>query len=238
MNKSKNYYEVLGVTHDSTNNEIKKAYYGLSKQYHPDLNNNIESKFFRDICEAYKILTNEELRKEYDMKSKYGKDYNEYYELFDITNDFSYNDGKEKFDKFKKYEVNNIDIVVKDDFNGNIEYERWVKCKSCDGTGKNLSSKIIIRDNNGNIIKMFDGDDGCDFCDGVGKNPDGTDCRFCLGKGKVGLNKCDTCDGEGRILGKQKLKGIKLEGDETKVELMGHFSKNGTGHLFLIKNKC
>lgn len=588
MDKNKNYYEILGVTHNSTNNEIKKAYYKLSKCYHPDKNKDIDTSLFNSITESYDVFCNEELRKEYDMKSKYGKDYNEYYELFDITNDFSYSDGKEKFDKFKKYEVNNIDIVVKDDFNGNIEYERWVKCKSCDGTGKNLSSKIIIRDNNGNIMKMFDGDDGCDFCfeennfvitkrgaikinkistndvvlsknndyyeviqlmsriysgdiydinvagieingvtpnhkfnivrfnrnkygrikiddyeilevsskyltnndfilyqkqnwipdnyiivsptlnrkerkilinndfvkfiacyivkgntrenrvsvftfhiekdkhliefiknyitntfgsevkcfmrpescdnkvlkievfnsqlsnflndfcghtslnkninnkilgasdqllldtliecdgykkgnfrtfttisrklayqvlhislglghsssiskynthidkngvkhrrcyrvyityffeskkmgiytkkikegmclkirdikkrevdstmvynitineshkytidgllvnncDGVGKNPDGTDCRFCLGKGKIGLNKCDTCSGEGRILGKQKLKGIKLNGDETKIELMGHYSKNGTGHLFLVK---
>jgi curved DNA-binding protein CbpA len=155
MDKNKNYYEVLGVTHNSTNNEIKKAYYSLSKQYHPDKNKDIDTSLFNSITEAYDVFCNGELRKEYDMKSKYGKDYNEYYELFDITNDFSYNDGKEKFDKFKKYEVNNIDIVISDDFNSNIEYERWVKCKSCDGTGKNLSSKIIIRDNNGNIMKIF-----------------------------------------------------------------------------------
>ena len=97
-------------------------------------------------------IYSEELRTDYDLKSRFGKNYNEYFELFDVNYDFSYDDSKEKLERFKKFEVNNIQIEVDDDFNGIVEYERWVKCKSCDGTGKDMSSKIIIRDNNGNII--------------------------------------------------------------------------------------
>jgi DnaJ-class molecular chaperone len=142
---------------------------------------------------------------------------------------------KEELNTFKKYEINNINIIINDNFDGSVEYERWVKCKTCDGTGKDLSSKIIIRDDNNNIIKIFDNEVGCDFCNGSGKNKNGTNCDFCLGKGKSGSKKCPTCKGFGRTLGKQKLKNIKLKGNKTKIEAMGHYSKNGTGYLFLIK---
>jgi DnaJ-class molecular chaperone len=92
-----------------------------------------------------------------------------------------------------------------------------------------MVSKIIIKDVNGNVMKTFDADDGCDYCEGTGKDFRGSDCYFCMGKGKVGLNPCKTCNGEKRILGKQKLSNIKLTGDETKIEAMGHYSKDEAG---------
>ena len=83
---------------------------------------------------------------------------------------------------------------------------------------------------------MFDGEDGCDFCDGTGKDYNEQDCTFCGGNGKIGLNHCKSCDGEKRILGNQKLKNIKLTGEKTKIESMGHFSKDGkVGYLLLIE---
>jgi DnaJ-class molecular chaperone len=68
----------------------------------------------------------------------------------------------------------------------------------------------------------------------------GTDCNFCGGKGKVGSNDCVVCDGERRILGKQKLKGIRLKKKEKahKVDFMGHVSKEDKdiyGHLWVVK---
>ena len=233
MDKSKNYYQILGVKHEDDYNKIKKSYYKLSFIHHPDKNG--DPVLFGEMTEAYDVLCNEELRKEYDLKSKFGKNYNEYYELFDINYDFSYDDSKEKLERFKKFEVNNIQVIVGEDFDGTVEYERWVKCKSCDGTGKDFSSKIVIRDLEGNIVKTFDGDDGCDYCEGTGKDYAGNQCYFCSGKGKVGLNPCKGCSGDGRIMGKQKLKGIKLTGDMTKMDAMGHFSKNGIGYLLIVK---
>lgn len=151
--------------------------------------------------------------------------------------DFTYDDSKDKLDTFKKNEIYNIQIEVDSKFDGSLEYERWVKCKGCDGTGKDLSSKIIIKDANGNITKTFDADDGCDFCDGTGKDHTGNDCSFCYGKGKVGINPCKNCKGERRILGKQKITGVKLTGDEIKIDAMGHFSKSESGKVgyLLIK---
>jgi len=178
-------------------------------------------------------------RKDYDLKSRFGAAYNEYYEFFDINIDVDYETEKDRLNRFKKNEVLDIYINVGDDFDGTVEYERWVRCKPCDGTGKDMSSKIVIRDNEGNVLKVFDGDDGCDFCDGTGKYMD-LDCHFCDGKGKVGLNLCKSCSGEKRILGKQKLSKIKLTGEKTKVEAMGHVSKTEVGkvgHLMLLRKE-
>jgi molecular chaperone DnaJ len=238
MDKNKNYYDILGAFHTDTDTQIKKKYYKLSFTNHPDKGG--DAKIFSEMTEAYDILCNEELRKEYNLKSKFGANYNEYFELFDIDIDYSYDDEKERLETFKRNEVWNIQIEIDDKFDGSLEYERWVKCKTCDGTGKDLQSKIVIRDEKGNITKMFDADDGCDFCEGLGKDYTGNDCRFCYGKGKIGLEPCKTCDGEKRILGKQKINGIKLTGDETKLEAMGHFAKNEpgkVGYLLLIKKK-
>ena len=233
MDKNKNYYLVLGVSSDDEEKVIKKSYYKLSFEHHPDKGG--DPKVFAEMTEAYDVLCSD-LRKEYDLKSKFGNNYNEYYELFDINVDFSFEQGKDKLEQFKKNEVYNIKIEVDDSFDGHLEYERWVKCKTCSGSGKDLSSKIVIRDNDGNIVKVFDSDDGCDFCEGTGKDYTGGDCHFCRGQGKVGLNHCKTCNGEKRILGKQKINGIKLTGEETKIDTMGHFSKDGiVGYLMLFK---
>lgn len=233
MDKNKNYYGILGIDKSSDKKIIKKAYYKLSMKHHPDKGGDTE--IFDELAKAYDILMDDDTRIEYDQKSKFGQNYNEYFELLDVDFDFSYESGKEKLDNFKKNEINNIVIEVGENFNGSVEYERWVKCKTCDGSGKDLSSKIVIRDNDGNIIKTFDSDDGCDFCEGSGKDYRGKDCSFCAGLGKVGLNSCDSCKGNGRILGKQKLKGLKLTGDETKFDTMGHYSKKGVGYLVIVK---
>jgi DnaJ-class molecular chaperone len=235
MNLNKNYYQILEVSNISTEKEIKKAYYKLSFINHPDKGGN--AILFSEMTEAYDVLCGEE-RSDYDMKSKFGNNYNEYFEFFDINIKVDYDTEKDRLEKFKKNEVLDIYIKIDDTFDGTLEYERWVRCKPCDGTGKDMSSKILIKDLEGNILKTFDGEDGCDFCEGTGKFM-GFDCSFCSGKGKVGLNPCKTCNGEKRILGKQKLSKIKLnkKGD-TKVESMGHLSKNEAGkvgHLILIR---
>lgn len=236
MDKNKDYYTILEINRNATDREIKSAYYKLSKKHHPDKNG--DEILFHGINEAYTILSDSDERENYDKKSKFGNFYNEYYELFETNFDYSHDDTKDKYEKFKKNEVYNIHIKVDNTFDGTLEYERWVRCKPCDGTGKDLSSKIVIKDNDGNILKIFDSEDGCDLCEGTGKYRD-QDCPFCFGKGKVGLNPCNTCKGEKRILGKQKLTKIKLTGEETRIDAMGHCSKNEpgkVGYLLIISS--
>lgn len=70
----KDYYEILGVDEDASENEIKKAYRKLAMMYHPDRNPGDEEaeKRFKDINEAHDVLTDPEKRKQYDMMRKYG----------------------------------------------------------------------------------------------------------------------------------------------------------------------
>lgn len=240
MNINKNYYKILEISDKFiSSNDIKILYRKLSKKYHPDINKGIDITFFNEITEAYNILCSEN-RKEYDSKSKFGNSYDEYYELLNVDFNVNYDSVKENLEKFKKDEILDVLIRVYGDFDGTIEYDRWVICKKCDGTGRDISSKIVVRDNDGNILKIFDADDGCDFCEGSGKDYAGNNCYFCKGQGKVGLENCETCKGEQRILGKQKVKGIKLINNEAKVDAMGHASKSEigkVGHLFIKKDE-
>lgn len=54
---SKDYYRILDLSKDANENDIKKSYYKLAKQYHPDVNKGYEGKF-KEISEAYEILSN------------------------------------------------------------------------------------------------------------------------------------------------------------------------------------
>lgn len=240
MNLNTNYYLILGVKNDATEKEIKKAYYKLSFEYHPDINKNVDHIKFSSISEAYDVLMDKTQRSEYDKKSKYGNNYDESSELLNYEfNNNSKTWDKGAYDDFKKNEVLNIIIHIDESFDGSIEYDRWVLCKKCNGSGKDTESKIEIKDKNGNILKIFDGEDGCDFCEGTGKDYNNNLCNFCGGEGKIGSSDCKNCNGNRRILGRQKLTGIVFkEGKEHKIESMGHSSKDisgKSGHLWLVR---
>jgi DnaJ-class molecular chaperone len=237
MDLKKNYYGILGLTKESTQSEIKKRYYKLSFTHHPDKGG--DSLIFAEITESYNVLS--ENRNEYDAKSKFGREYDENYELLDYkfgTIKSEWEDSK--LENWKKENQLNIVVEVGDDFDGKVTYTRFITCKDCGGSGKDLKSKIVIRDEDGNVLKIFDGEDGCDYCEGSGKNPFGEECGFCAGKGKIGSEDCKKCEGDRRILGKQTLTNIKLQNttEPTKIEFMGHTSKEGkgkVGHLYLMK---
>ena len=236
MNKHINYYAALCVKNTANAKEIKKTYYNLSKQMHPDRGGNTED--FAVITEAYDILSNETTKTEYDKKSRYGLLYDEKIELLDFEfSNLAKTFDRDKYEDFKSKELLNIIVYIDDSFNGSVEYERWITCKTCSGTGKDLKSKIIIKDPDGNI-RYFDASDGCDFCDGTGKIG-GLVCYFCSGAGKTNAKFCDTCGGHKRILGKQKINNIDIEGkDKHKVQFMGNISRDisgKVGDLWLIK---
>jgi curved DNA-binding protein CbpA len=67
----RNHYKVLGVKPDADIREIKENFYELSKKFHPDLNKDEKSLLkFKEIAEAYEILSNQELRKQYDLQNR------------------------------------------------------------------------------------------------------------------------------------------------------------------------
>lgn len=74
FNSSKNYYQILGVSIDSTDAEIKSAYRKLARQYHPDINKETGTiEKFKDITEAYETLSNPKEREQYNIVKGYFK---------------------------------------------------------------------------------------------------------------------------------------------------------------------
>jgi DnaJ-class molecular chaperone len=239
IRKEINYYNMLGLhpdvdsTHenyesirikylkDLTDKDIKTAYRNLSKKFHPDKNGGDDTKF-KEIAEAYKVLSNKEYREEYDTLSKHGMSYDILTELyeFEFSNDTVSTDSfRSDVDKFKKKELINI-LVEIDEFRPVIEYERYISCNHCDGTGVNPA-----------LVDMFD----CEMCDGEGVDRFGKKCLFCNGKGKasLGFEKCPKCKGERIIPIRDKVKIKEKDFKENKLILKfkGNASKVDQGKV-------
>ncbi|MEW3594439.1 DnaJ domain-containing protein, partial [Enterococcus entomosocium] len=77
MADKRDYYEVLGLQKGASDDEIKKAYRKLSKQYHPDINKEPDAEAkFKEISEAYEILSDSQKRAAYDQYGHAGTDPN------------------------------------------------------------------------------------------------------------------------------------------------------------------
>lgn len=221
MNNSKDLYEILGVSHDASVDEIKKAYRKLSLKYHPDRQGNksetekkeAEDKF-KEIGAAYAILSDDKKRARYDrfgtvdedMMSGTGFDLGDLFRNmmggFDIGDIFGGNRQRREAYPSEAQSIQvNIPLSIEDIFKGydhEIEYTIDKRCHDCGGTGGT-------------------GVETCSYCHGTGrfvKVERGTfgiiqqemPCPHCNATGKTIKNKCSKCNGTGLIKSKQKCK--------------------------------
>jgi molecular chaperone DnaJ len=189
-----NYYESLGVSKDATQDDIKKAYRKLSKQYHPDVNPQGDEKF-KEIAAAYDVLGDETKRAQYDNKLNNpfanmggGMSYE------DLINQMFGNQNQTQFhqrqktapDKIVKVQINPIESYKGID--KTIRYMKENHCELCNGSGGEQQQCGECR-GHGFQVKTF----GTGFMTQQIR----TACQSCSGKGHILVNRCYSCNGKG-----------------------------------------
>ena len=179
MNK-KDYYEVLGVSKTATDEEIKRAFRKLAKQYHPDINKEpgAEEKF-KEIGEAYAVLSDANKRRQYDQ---FG------HAAFE-------NGGSGGGAGFQGFNMGDIDLedILGDLFGGGF--------RGFSGFGG--SSKASSRPSKGEDIRVvlnLTFEEAAFGCEKDVKLNLTSECSRCKGKGGFNEKTCRTCGGAGKVL--------------------------------------
>jgi len=253
----KDYYEILGVSKDASADEIKRAYRKLAHKYHPDKGGDAEK--FKEINEAYQVLSDPEKRKKYDT---FGADFEkyahsgfnqQYWQGADFEDIFS-GFGSENFGDFfedifsgfgartKKADQNiiiNVSLTLEEAYLGktfNIPISRRVSCKTCGGSGADPKYGFKT----------------CPVCKGKGKILKNqrilfgsfstlTICDNCQGRGKVPEKICNVCQGRGFENVKEDISftvppGVE-DGSIIAIKGKGNYDLNfGTGDLLVKVN--
>lgn len=191
----RDYYNVLSVTRDASQDEIKKAYRSLAMRYHPDRNPGDEEAIqrFKDIADAYATLGDAEKRARYDRlgplytpdgRPPRPEDLNEWAGTV-MSNIFRRRRRDEEGEDLRFTLSLSLEEVAAG-VEKTITVPRMVRCKTCAGEGAEATGK-----------------ETCEICGGTGKSTGPrifrTQCYHCDGQGFVTTKNCATCSGEGRI---------------------------------------
>ncbi|WP_129598510.1 molecular chaperone DnaJ [Methanohalophilus profundi] len=243
MSTKRDYYEILGVSKDASASEIKKAYRKLAMKHHPDKNEESDAEEkFKEISEAYAVLSDEGKRAQYDRFGHSGID-DQYSEedIFRSADFGGFEDilehifgggfggfgggfggfggsGRTQQGPRRGSDLRyDMDITLKQAAFGdkvNIDVPRAHKCDTCGGTGAKPGTEPV----------------NCSNCGGSGqvtharRTPLGnfmtaTTCDKCHGRGQIIESPCETCKGTGKV---RKTKTIEVtipKGVETGLRL-------------------
>jgi DnaJ homolog subfamily A member 2 len=259
-NNDKDLYKILEVSKDADEATIKKSYRKMALKYHPDRNkeNKEESeKKFKEISKAYEVLSDSNKRKTYD---NFGLDavnnggvggenpFDLFGNIFSQSNGFDnmFNMGAHSRTRKNKPRsspniLKNLDLTLEDVYcerKFNINFDKTIKCRQCNGSGAKDSSCIKI----------------CKNCDGSGItisiktfgpgmiSQSQTTCNICKGIGKKITTKCEKCKGSKYESIKKRI-NVKLEHDNKnrdKLVIQGEAHEDVdcdiTGNLILELN--
>lgn len=259
----KDYYEILGVSKNATEDEIKKAFRKKAHQYHPDKGSGNETKF-KEASEAYSVLSDKQKRAQYDT---YGQNFDagqqggagfggfdfsgfqggfgggnggfqfDMDDLGDLFGDFFGGGNRRK--KAKKGSDIQVDVEIsfKESVFGvekTIALNKNSECKRCHGNGAEPNSDM----------------QSCKKCDGkgvikeikrtiFGQVASEKVCDECFGVGAIPKNKCSECRGSGVKNSREEI-SIKIpsgiENDEMlRVNGRGEFIRGGSAGDLYIK---
>lgn len=216
MAEKRDYYEVLGVQKSATDDEIKKAFRKQSKKYHPDLNpgNKEAEEKFKEINEAYQVLSDSDKKAKYDRYGHAGVDPNfgagggfnggAGFDFGDIFSDIfgggfgGFGGGSRRNGPRRGNDIRQvIDITFEEAAFGcgkKLNIQTQEKCESCGGTGAKKGTTVTT----------------CSHCHGTGRvqtqqrtilgyMTTETTCPHCRGEGKIIKEPCPGCRGAGTV---------------------------------------
>ena len=243
----KDLYQVLGIEKDASQQEIKKAYRKLALKHHPDRNQNspaAEEKF-KEVSEAYAILSDLEKKKEYDNpvgESPFSSGFNkaDFEDIFGSFFERGFNPFNRSSKRKRSTQPQNpvgkdIRLTIAIDFLEAVKgtekaviVGRKELCKKCSGTGISKNADVIT----------------CSPCRGTGQTTmrQGTivftsTCNICNGMGKRYSTPCSGCSGR-RLVSKEGRVSVKIpsgvkDGNTLRLYSQGHHDVGGPGDLYL-----
>lgn len=223
----KDYYKILGVEKSASDEDIKKAYRKLAHQYHPDKASGSPEKF-KEINEAYQILSNKDKRSQYDRFGRvfdgqqggnpFGNGNFDFGFGFDPSNLEGFGDVSDIFEAFfeglgvkkrKSYhrgsDVETIEgLTLEEAFHGTekvIRTKLYIQCRTCNAKGYFVDAGVSE----------------CVTCSGRGEIKESRSsffgsfsqvktCPRCAGTGQIPNKLCNDCKGLGRVMASKEVK--------------------------------
>ena len=246
----RDYYEVLGVEKGASADEIKRAYRKAAMKFHPDRNpgDKTAEEKFKEVGEAYEVLSDEQKRARYDQYGHAGVDPNfgagaggyggyggftDFGDLGDIFGDI-FGGGRSSRASTQNYPrrgenvVSRLELTFEEAAFGcekDVASQRIENCASCSGSG---SADGVI--------------ETCSQCRGTGqvttvqnfmgmRMQSSTTCPACSGRGRMVKNPCNTCKGKGKVRKTNRVK-VKIpcgvdHGQSVRVRNEGNVGSNG-----------
>jgi molecular chaperone DnaJ len=218
MPEKRDYYDVLGIEKGADEKQIKKAYRKLAMKYHPDVSEDEEAtEKFKEISEAYAVLSDDEKRKTYDQFGHAGMDgfsnedifrnvnFDDIFQGFgggfdvgSIFEMFGFGGGQNRGGPQRGSDIYaEVDITLEEaaeDIEKDITLRHDVECPICHGTKAEPGSNP----------------ETCQTCGGTGQVKQVTNtilgqmmnvrpCPECRGEGKIITDPCQNCNGKGKI---------------------------------------
>lgn len=244
----RDYYEVLGVSREASETEIKKAFRGLARELHPDVNNEPDAEDrFKEAAEAYEVLSDAERRRTYDAYGHEGLRSGGYdpgagfgsiddiFQAFFGGGGFGFGGGR------RAAAGGDIGIAVEIELaevatgvRREVTYDVVDACEHCHGNGAEPGTPITT----------------CERCGGAGelrqvtRTPFGqmvrsAPCEVCGGAGKIPQTPCEVCGGSGRTR-QSRTSAIEVpagieDGQRMRISGAGHAGEPGApaGDLYV-----